>query len=38
MSRSLLEGRVRRRVLALPQVELRADTAVAGLTGRPASG
>jgi 2-polyprenyl-6-methoxyphenol hydroxylase-like FAD-dependent oxidoreductase len=35
MSRPLLESCVRRRLLELPHVRLRADTAVAGLTGRP---
>ncbi len=35
MSRPLLESCVRRRLRALPQVEFRADTAVAGLIGRP---
>jgi 2-polyprenyl-6-methoxyphenol hydroxylase-like FAD-dependent oxidoreductase len=35
MSRPLLESCVRRRLQALPQVVIRADTAVAGLTGRP---
>ncbi|GAA0804726.1 FAD-dependent oxidoreductase [Spirilliplanes yamanashiensis] len=35
MSRPLLETCVRRRLQALPNVEVRAETAVAGLTGRP---
>jgi 2-polyprenyl-6-methoxyphenol hydroxylase-like FAD-dependent oxidoreductase len=35
LSRPLLESCVRRQVEALPQVVIRAETAVAGLTGRP---
>ncbi|HEX8344846.1 MAG TPA: FAD-dependent oxidoreductase [Actinoplanes sp.] len=35
VSRPLLESRVRRRLRTLPHVEVRADTAVAGLIGRP---
>jgi 2-polyprenyl-6-methoxyphenol hydroxylase-like FAD-dependent oxidoreductase len=35
MSRPLLESCVRRRLEALPQVVIEAETAVAGLTGRP---
>ncbi len=38
MSRPLLESCVRRRLLALPNVELRAETAVAGLIGSPGEG